>query len=146
MPIAPPLTGLVFTLEIDGAQLATFRACSGLGSTSEVVEHKTAAPDGTPVVRKIPGRTTWSNLVLERGLDQSAKLWTWRQQVVDGKVDAARKNGSVVAVSQEGKPIVRWEFVGGWPCGWSVSASGDGGGMAVERLEIAHEGLKLRVP
>jgi hypothetical protein len=44
MPIAEPLTGLIFVLEADGAQMATFRACSGLGSTSEVNETKTTAP------------------------------------------------------------------------------------------------------
>jgi phage tail-like protein len=145
MPIDPPLTGLVFVLEVDGVQLATFQTCSGLGSTSEVVENKTVAPDGTTVIHKVPGTLKWSNLVLERGLDQSAKLWNWRQQVVDGQVGAARKNGSVVAISQAGTPVVRWEFVAGWPCGWLASSAKDAGGIAVERLEIAHEGLRLRV-
>jgi phage tail-like protein len=140
-----PMTGLSFVLEVDGAQMAMFATCSGVGSTSEVIENKTTAPDGTIVIRKVPGRLKWSNLVLERGLDNSTRLWTWRQQVVDGKADAARKNGAVVAMGQEGKALLRWEFVAGWPCGWSVSSHDDAGGLAIERLEIAHEGLKLRV-
>jgi phage tail-like protein len=145
MPIAPPVTGLVFTLEVDGVQMATFHTCSGLGSTTEVIEHKTVDATGKEAVRLIPGRLRWSNLVLERGVDRSAKLWNWRQQVIDGKLEAARKNGAVVAMTPEGGPILRWEFVAGWPCGWSFSSAGDANGMAVERLEIVHEGLRLRV-
>ena len=140
-----PVAGLTFVLEVDGVQMAMFQTCSGVGSTSEVIENKTTAPDGATAVRKIPGRLKWSNLVLERGLDQSTDLWTWRQQVVDGKLDAARKNGAVVAMGPEGRPLMRWEFVAGWPCGWLVSATDDSSGIAVERLEIVHEGLRLRV-
>jgi hypothetical protein len=40
---------------------------------------------------------------------------------------------------------MRWDFVNGWPCGWRVSSTEDAGGLAVERLEIAHDGLRLRV-
>ncbi len=145
MPIVDPLTGLFFMLEVGGVQLATFQACSGVGSTSEVIEQRTTAPDGTTVIRKVPGRLVWPNLVLERGLDQSAKLWTWRQQVVDGKVAEARKNGVVLVMRQDGSGLARWEFVNGWPCGWLVSSNEDVSGMAVERLEVAHEGLRLRV-
>ena len=91
MPIAEPASGLIFALEVDGAQMALFRTCSDLGSTSEVLEQKTTAADGTIVIRKLPGKLTWSNLVLERGVERSAKLWNWRQLVVDGKVAEARK-------------------------------------------------------
>jgi phage tail-like protein len=147
MPVAStqPLTGLIFALEVDGVRMATFPTCSGLGSTSAVVQQKTTAPDGTTVIRKVPGPVTWSNLVFERGLAQSSDLWTWRQQVVDGKVDAARKNGAVVAIASDGTPLMRWEFIAGWPCRWLVSSTDTAGRLAIEQLEIAHEGLKLRV-
>ena len=145
MPIAEPASGLIFALEVDGAQMALFRTCSDLGSTSEVLEQKTTAADGTIVIRKVPGKLTWSNLVLERGVERSAKLWNWRQLVVDGKVAEARKDGAVVAMSQEGASLMRWDFVNGWPCGWRVSSTEDASGLAVERLEIAHDGLRLRV-
>jgi hypothetical protein len=55
-------------LEVAGLQPATFRTCSGLGSTSEVFEHKTVDRDGREVIQMVPGRIRWPHLVLERGL------------------------------------------------------------------------------
>jgi T4-like virus tail tube protein gp19 len=79
---------------------------------------------------------------LERGLDPSDKLWAWRQQVVDGKVADARKNGAVSVMGPDGSRLLRWEFINGWPCGWLVSTE-DGSEIALEQVEIAHEGLRL---
>jgi len=110
--------------------------CSGLGSTSEVLEQTTTAAAGTITIRKVPGKLTWSNLVLERGIERSAKLWNWRQLVVDGKVAEARKNGALVAMSQDGASLMRWDFVNGWPCAWRVFSTEDASGLAVERLEV----------
>ncbi len=142
MPIGEPLTGLTFVLEVGGVQMAMFQACSGVGSTSDVVENRTVGPDGKEVIRKLPGKLKWPNLVLERGLEPSDKLWAWRQQVVDGKVADARKNGAVSVMGPDGSRLLRWEFINGWPCGWLVSTE-DGSKMTLEQLEIAHEGLRL---
>jgi phage tail-like protein len=144
MAIRPPLADLVFVLEVAGMQPVTFKTCSGLGSTSEVIEHKIVERD-REVIEMIPGRLKWPHLVLERGLDPSAKLWTWRQLILNGKLAEARRNGAVVAMTQEGRAVLRWGFVAGWPCGWSVSSAEDAGGLAVERLEIVHQGLTVQI-
>jgi phage tail-like protein len=60
---------------------------------------------------------------------------------VEGTVE--RKDGSIVLVDDTGKEKVRWNFVKGWPTKWtgpSVNAAGNE--VAIETLEIAHEGLE----
>jgi len=42
---------------------------------SDVVENRTVRPDEREVIRKLPGKPKWPNLVLERGLDPFDKLW-----------------------------------------------------------------------
>ena len=130
-----------FILEVAGMQAVLFQTCSGLGSTSEVIEHKITDEFGKEVVRKIPGRLMWSNLVFKRGVNQDKSLWAWRQLVIANKMAEARKNGTVTAMGQEGLPIKRWEFVRGWPCEWQVASPLDASAIVVETIEIAHEGL-----
>ena len=39
------------------------------------------------VVRKKPGRTTYANIVLERGYTATDDLWQWRKNIEDEKID-----------------------------------------------------------
>src|SRR5215210_119006 len=95
-----PLTGYHFYLELDGIAEAQFRECSGLDSESNVIEYKEAGKNGTTIIKKVPGELKWSNIVLKRGVTGDMKLWEWRKQIEDGKVNEARKNGSIVLYDQ----------------------------------------------
>ena len=77
-----------FKVEINGVTVAAFTEVSGLESVTEVVE--TSDGDGLPI-RKRPGRTTYSNIVLSRGYINTDELWLWRKAVADGMVE--RKSG-----------------------------------------------------
>jgi phage tail-like protein len=137
-----PLTGYHFYLEIDGITQARFRECSGLTSESQVIEYKEADKNGVTVVRKVPGVLKWSDITLKRGITDIMELWDWRKKIEDGKVDEARKSGSVVMYSQTNDEIARWNFVDGWPSkmtGPQLNANNND--IAVEEVTIAHEGL-----
>ncbi len=127
-----------FRVEIDGLTAAAFTEVSGLESETFVVEYRTGSEHG---VRKLPGLTKYSNIVLKRGITQDAELWTWRQRVIDGNLD--RHNGSIILQDDSGQDQVRWNFRNGWPCklhGPLLNARGND--VAIETLEIAHEGLE----
>ncbi len=134
-PLDRPKVG--FALQLDGVPAGFFRSLSGISSESEVVEVKSG--DGT--VRKIPGRLKWGDIVLERGFTATDDLWQWRKLVIDGKVDAARKDGTITAVLlKTGKPIAKFNFYEGWPAKWYVpDMDSDQSGMAIEKIEIAVE-------
>jgi phage tail-like protein len=137
-----PLVGYHFHVEIDGITQAQFRECSGLGSESQVVEYKEAAK-GVTVIRKQPGAIKWQDITLKRGVTDVMELWNWRKLVEQGKVDEARKNGSIVLYNQAEKEIARWNFKEGWPSKLSgPSVKADGNDVAIEEMTLAIEGLE----
>ncbi len=131
-----------FLLEIQGIIsdnkiiVGGFKSVSGMDSSTEVVEFKQG---NDKVVRKKPGRTTYSNIVLERGYTATDDLWTWRKNIEEGKID--RRAGSVIVLDQDGSTeVARYNFYEGWPCKWNVpDMNADSSAMAIEKIEIAVE-------
>ena len=137
-----PLIASNFALEIQGTIQAYFRTVSGFNNNHEVVDHAMVDESGRQVFQKIPGELTWDDITLERGLTDDMTLWTWRQQVIDGLVEEARKDGSIVFYAQDGSEMSRFNFIKGWPSAWT-GPDGDAAGsdVAVESITISHEGL-----
>ena len=137
-----PLVSVSFFVEVQGVFTGTFRGCTGLGSQSEVMENLAAGAGGVTHIYKIPGVTRWTNIVLKRGVTDSMDVWAWRKQVEEGKVNEARKNGSIIMYDQTNTEVARWNFENGWPAkisGPNLDASTNE--IAIEELEIAHEKL-----
>jgi len=136
-----PYTGFNFLVEIDGMTVAAFKQVSGLGSETEVIEYR-AGSDKANTVRKLPGLTRYANIVLKRGVTKDAQLWNWRKTVEQGIAD--RRNGSIVLLDEARSEILRWHFSNGWVAklsGPDLNASANE--VAIETIEIAHEGLTL---
>jgi phage tail-like protein len=131
-----------FLLEIQGIINDTkvivggFKTVSGMDSETEVIEFKQG---NDMVVRKKPGRTTYANIVLERGYTATDDLWQWRKNIEDGKID--RRSGSIIILDQDGQTeVARYNFYEGWPCKWFVpDMNSDASAMAIEKIEIAVE-------
>jgi phage tail-like protein len=138
-----PLVAFKFGLEIEGKLSGFFTTVSGIGSESEVVEHKVTNPDtGETIIQKIPGRLSWTDVTLKRGVTSSVDVWEWRQQIVDGLVDDARTNCSIVAYNQSNEEIARWNLDSAWPSkvtGPEMDAGSQD--YMVEEITIVHEGL-----
>jgi phage tail-like protein len=114
---------------------------SGLESETAVIEYRTGA-DNPTTVRKLPGLTKYPNIVLKRGLTRDLSLWNWRQSVVNGKTE--RRSGSIILLDEARKVVLRWRFVEGWPVKWEgPGLNATANEVAIETLEIAHEGLEL---
>ena len=138
-----PLLGFNFSLEVQGAVEGYFTEASGIGSENEIVEHKVVDKKGHEITRKIPGRLKWGDITLKRGITAVMDVWDWRQQVEQGDVDGARKNGSIVMLDREYKEVARWNFELGWPSkvtGPSLKA--DSNEFGIEEMVIVHEGIK----
>ncbi len=127
-----------FKVEIEGVTVAAFQEVGGLEVRTEVVEFQ----DGEDLIlRKRPGRTSYSNIILRRGYTASDELWLWMKAVIDGKVE--RKAGSVILLADDASEIVRYNFYEGWPCRWKgFVLNGLSTGVAVEELEIAVEKIE----
>ncbi|MBN1177968.1 MAG: phage tail protein [Anaerolineae bacterium] len=138
-----PLVAFKFGLEIEGKLTGFFTTVSGIGSESEVVEHKITNPDtGETIIQKIPGRLSWTDITLKRGVTSSVDVWEWRQQVVDGLVNDARTNCSIVAYNQSNEEIARWNLDNAWPSKVTGPEMDSGSqDYMVEEITIVHEGL-----
>lgn len=138
-----PMIGAHFEITV-GAVTGYFTEVSGLGSETEVVEHKIMAKGvKEPLIRKIPGRLKWGDITLKRGITANMDFYDWRKQVEQGKVDAARLDGTVIMYDQTMTPIAQWEFTKGWPSKISgPSLKSDDNSIGVEELVIVHEGIK----
>ncbi len=130
-----------FLVEIDGIAVAGFAECSGLGSETDVIEYREGG-DRTRSARKIPGLTRWTAIVLRRGITTGRELWNWRRAIVNGQLD--RRAGAIVLLGHDGTPVARWTFQAGWPAKWvGPELRARASDVAIETLEIVHEGLEL---
>ena len=129
-----------FIVEIDGIAAAGFTECSGLSTTTDVIEYREGNERGG--TRKLPGLTKFTNVVLKRGITRSRDLWNWRKTVIDGAVE--RKSGVIVLLADDHTPVGRFRFRNGWPAKWEGPAfNAKSSEVAIESLEIAHEGLDV---
>ena len=142
-----PFRSFNFRLEIDGIEIAAFSECSGLSSEGEAVDYR----EGTDVplnVRKLPGLRTYANISLKRGITPNTYLFRWYTMVVNGApINTIRRNGSVVLLNEAREDVMRWNFRDAWPNkyeGPTLNASGNE--VAVETIEIVHEGLTVELP
>lgn len=133
-----PFRAFNFLVEIDGITRAGFRECSGLDTAQDPIDYREG---GEAIhVRKLPGLVKYSNISLKRGITDDAELWEWRKKAIDGKVE--RKNGSIILLDDAGAEKLRWNFVEGWPSKWTgPTFNATGNEVAIEALEIAHEGV-----
>jgi phage tail-like protein len=133
-----PYEAFNFLVEIEGVARAAFSAVSGLENETAVIEYRSGAEN---VMRKLPGLTKFRNIVLRRGVTQDRELWDWRQSIIEGNPD--RRNGSIILLDDMRTEVVRWNFRNGWPCKWEGPAlNAKANEVAIETLEIAHEGLE----
>ena len=135
-----PYKAFNFIVEIEGIARAFFSEVGGLESETAVIEYRVGGEPHT--VRKLPGLTKYANLVLRRGITKDPDLWNWRQTVVQGNVE--RRNGSIILLDDDGTEAVRWNFFQGWISKWEGPAlNAKANEVAIETIEIAHEGLEL---
>jgi phage tail-like protein len=134
-----PYRAYHFLIEIDGITRAGFRECSGLDVSADPIEYREGSDRST--ARKLPGQAKYGNLSLKRGITDDAQLWQWCKKAIDGQVE--RKNGSIILLDDSGAEKLRWNFREGWPTKWSgPSLNASGNEVAIETLDIAHEGLE----
>jgi phage tail-like protein len=70
-------------------------------------------------------------------------LYEWRQQVIDSGAQDARRNMSIILLDEAGNDKARWNIVRAWPSKYDpVDFNAKGNEVAIETLEIVHEGFK----
>jgi phage tail-like protein len=136
-----PFTAFNFQVFVDDKEVGGFSECSGLNMDTDVIEYRTGNEDHA--LRKLPGLKKFANITLKRGFTKDNYLWLWRKTVLDGQT--ARRSGAIVLLSEDKKPVLRWEFYEAWPAkldGPSLNAKNNE--VAIETLELAVERMEFK--
>lgn len=129
-----------FYVEMGGNSAAVFTEVSGLSVEMAVEEIEEGGNNG--FTHRLPGRCKVSNLTLKRGMTANNDFFKWIMEVAQGKIE--RRNLSLILYTIEGEPMLRWNFNNAYPVKWSgPQFKADANAIAIESLELAHEGFQL---
>lgn len=120
-----------------------FTECTGLDASLQVEDYIEGGENS--YVHKFPTRVTYPNIILKRGVGFSEDLWNWHFSFVSGK--GTRRDGIIALQNEEHIPIKLWFFKRGLPVKWTgPTLNASQSAVAIESIEIAHEGLQLASP
>jgi phage tail-like protein len=140
MPRQDPYRQFRFRVEIGDIKLG-FSECTFADTTTDTVEYREG--DEPPVFRKLSGLTKYGNITLKWGLIDNMDLYNWRQQIIDKGALDNRKDMSIILIDEAGEDKARWEITRAWPSKYDPSDyNAKGNEVAIETLEIVHEGFK----
>jgi len=136
------LPGAIVMSAIFDAVVGGFSECSGLETSMKVEEFNEGGRNGE--VLKFPGRISWTNVTLKKGLGSSTALWDWYYAFVEGR--GKRRDGVIILMNELKVPNNIWQFRRGIPVKYTgPSLNATQNNVAIESIEIAHEGL-FQVP
>jgi phage tail-like protein len=137
-----PLPKFHFQVEWGGANIG-FTEVSGLDVETEVIEYR----DGASleyVKTKMPGMQKFSNITLKRGtFDGDNEFYGWWNTVALNTVE--RRDVTISLLNENHEPVVVWKVKNAWPVKvQSTDLKADGNEVAIETIELAHEGLVIQ--
>lgn len=144
-----PLPKFHFQVEWGGTKIG-FTEVSGLDVETEVIEYRHGASKEYSKTKQ-PGMIKYSNITLKRGTFQSDNEYYdwWKENVFfqEGNSTGSkyRRDITVSMLNEEHEPIVVWKIKNAWALKvQSTDLKADGNEIAVETIELAHEGLTIQ--
>lgn len=137
-----PVRNFRYKVSVGGAE-AGFSEVSGFEISIETVEYREGDDPATPY--KLPTLTKYSNITLKHGVTTEGinGIYNWIKECVEsGKYE--RKTVSISALGEDGAAVIAtWEITEALPVKYTAPTfSALGNEVAIETLELAHEGLK----
>ena len=137
-----PLVKFHFQVEWGGTQIG-FTEVSGLNVETKVVEYRHgASPQYSKV--KMPGLQEYGNITLKRGTFASDnEFYNWWNTVKLNTIE--RRDITISLLNENHEPVVVWKVNNAWPVKVdSTDLKADGNEVAIESMEIAHEGITIQ--
>jgi phage tail-like protein len=136
-----PLPKFHFLVQWGGVRIG-FTEVTGLDMQAEVIEYREgSSPEYHKV--KMPGMQKFSNITLKRGSIQGdTDFYKWMNTINLTVVD--RRDIIISLLNESHEPVMTWKAKNAFPV--KVQASdlkSDGNEVAIETLELAHEGLNI---
>jgi phage tail-like protein len=142
MPALYPLPVFHFTVQWGGARIG-FSEVTGLTQENQAIEYRDGSfPEYSSI--KMPGLRKFTNLTLKRGVVAGDNdFFTWLSTV---KLNTVERRDLVISLlNEEHVPVMTWKVHRAFPVkveGPQLKASGNE--VAIESIELAHEGLEVQ--
>lgn len=136
-----PLPKFHFSVNIDG-KVMSFQEVSGLDVEAQVIEYR-ADDSNTFSTIKMPGIRKFGNVTLKKGIfAKDSPLYDWCARIQMNRIQPSAVTISLL--DERGAPTMVWTLANAWPTkitGTDLKA--DGNEVAIETLELAHEGIVI---
>src|SRR3954452_12129317 len=133
------ITTATFLFEVDGVEIGQFMEVGGLEVEVGVESIEEGGENG--FVHRLPGRMTWPNITLKRGVTQTDNLLGWLnkssgEQFASSGNKLTRSTAAITLLGPSGKRLRAWEFVEAFPVKWrGPEFAADSDSAATEQLE-----------
>jgi len=137
-----PLPKFHFQVEWGGSRIG-FNEVSGLDVESEVIEYRDGA-SREYVKTKMPGMQKFGNITMKRGTFQGDnEFYNWWNTVALNTIE--RRDVTISLLNEGHEPVIVWKVKNAWPTKvQSTDLKADGNEVAIESIELAHEGLTIQ--
>lgn len=119
-----------------------FQEVSGLDAQSEEIKYRHGdSPEFSTI--KMPGMKKVGNVTMRKGTFKSDnKFWDWFNQI---KMNTIKRLPVTISLLDEtGSPTMVWSLTNAWPTKITgTDLKSEGSEVAIETLEIVHEGLTV---
>jgi phage tail-like protein len=137
-----PIPKFHFRVEWGGTRIG-FTEVTGLEVSTDVIEYRDgASPEYSKI--KMPGMQKFGNITMKRGTfahDNEYYNW-WNTHALN---TIERRDITISLLNEKHEPVVVWKVKNAWPVKvQSTDLKGDGNEVAIETIEIAHEGLTIQ--
>lgn len=136
-----PLPKFYFQVEWDSEKMS-FQEVSGLDIEAQPIEYRHGdSPQFSTI--KMPGIKKSGNVTMKKGVFKSDnKFWDWFNEIKMNTIK--RKTVTIKLLDEAGSPTMTWTLANAWPTKITgTDMKSDGNEVAVETIEIAHEGVTI---
>lgn len=136
-----PLAKFHFRVEWGGERLG-FTEVTGLDMQVEAIEYREGtSPEYSKI--KMPGMHKFSNITLKRGsVAGDSDFYKWVNTISLNQVE--RRDVVISLLNETHSPVLTWKAKNAFPIKLQASdLKADGNEVAIETIELAHEGLSL---
>ena len=121
----------------------SFQEVSGLDAQSEEIKYRAGDSSVFSVV-KMPGLIKYGNVTMKKGIFKGDnKFWDWFSKIKMNTIE--RTTVTISLLDEEGSETMVWTLKNAWPTkvtGTDLKAEGNE--VAIESIEIVHEGLEIK--
>jgi phage tail-like protein len=138
-----PTPKFSFVIEIAGvATNVRFQEVTGLEAETQPIEFRRGGSPNFSTI-KMPGLRKAGNVTLKRGIFvKDNKFVDWVRSIQANT--AQRSTVTIKLIDESGQPTMTWTLTNAWPTKFaSADLKASGNEVAVESIELAHEGLTI---